>query len=476
MKHPTVAAAVAVWGSLVLGSPSFASDQATAARADEFVGCPDAKEGTALAGSLCARFSAPLDYADPSRERIELFVRKFPAPGRSAGQVWLVAGGPGESGASFYPLLKTLRASFPGYDLLIPDHRGTGFSSRLCQKEEAADSEGGAALEGAEWATCFEALESDSKRTRAFTITHSAHDLRALMERYSAGRQTWLYGVSYGTQLVLRMMTVAPPRRLDGIVLDSLVPPETTEQWDLSHRSAVVDEVGRAVLAHCDADPGCRARLGGSAVTAMQELVDDPKLSAAVPGGRPKLFFGALLDGPELRARIPLVLAGLRGGDLEPLRQVQQDLEALGAQFDGFPQSSLSIPLVSVISASENNARPSLTQAQVEAEAARFLFVSSLPGQLVGRTSLAYPRDEWFGRSPAALPPVLVLQGDMDPKTPLAGAQAHIRLLPKAAGVNLFTVKGGPHFLLFTAPACFKAAVSTFVQKRRAPRAACSIQ
>ncbi|MDC0711843.1 alpha/beta fold hydrolase [Stigmatella sp. ncwal1] len=475
MKHPTFAAVAAVWCALVLGGPSHASEQGTATREDEFIGCPDAKVDAALAGSLCARFSAPLDYADPSRERIELFVRKFPAPGRSAGQVWLVAGGPGESGASFYPLLKTLRAAFPGYDLLVPDHRGTGFSSRLCQKEEAADSAGGAALQDAEWVTCFEALESDSKRTRAFSISHAAHDLRALMNRYSAGRATWLYGVSYGTQLVLRTMTVAPPRRLDGIVLDSLVPPETTEQWDLSHRSAIVDEVGRRVLAHCDADPSCRARLEGSAVAAMQGLIDDPKLSALVPGGRPKLFFGSLLDSPELRARIPLVLSGLKGGDLEPLRQVQHDLEALSAQFGGLPQSSISIPLVSVISASENNARPGLTKAQVEAEAAQFLFVSSLPGQLVGRTSLAYPRDEWFGRLPAALPPVLVLQGDMDPKTPHAGALAHLRLLPKAAGVNLFTVKGGPHFLLFTAPDCFSAAVSAFIQKRRAPRTACSI-
>ncbi|MGE6758388.1 alpha/beta fold hydrolase [Corallococcus interemptor] len=475
MRCPTFAAVAVLWGALGLGGLAQASAQGTAPRADDFVGCPDAKSDAALAGSLCARFGAPLDYAAPDGEQVELFVRKFPAVGRSAGQVWLVAGGPGESGASFYPLLKTLRSSFPGYDLMIPDHRGTGFSSRLCQKEESADSAGGAALEGAEWATCFEALEAHSKRTRAFTITHSARDLRALMERYSTGRKTWLYGVSYGTQLVLRMMTVAPPKRLDGIVLDSLVPPETTGQWDLSHRSAVVDEVGRGVLARCDADPGCRARLGNSAVAAMQGLVDDPKLSEAVPGGRPKLFFGALLDSPALRARIPLILAGIRGGDLAPLRKVEQDLEALGAPFDRFPQASLSIPLVAVISASENNARPGLTQAQVDAEAAGLLFVSSLPGQLVGRTSLAYPRDEWFGRSPATLPPVLVLQGDMDPKTPLAGAQAHLRLLPEAAGVNLVTVKGGPHFLLYTAPDCFKTTVSTFVQKRRAPRAACSL-
>lgn len=441
-----------------------------------FKPCADAGADPALAGSLCARVAAPLSYAEPSLGQVELFVRKFPARGRSRGQVWLIAGGPGESGATFYPLLDTFRASFPGFDLIVPDHRGTGFSTRLCPAEEAVDSPAGAALAGQEWATCFSSLEAGGVRAKAFTITNAAHDLRGLIDRYSGRRKTWIYGVSYGTQLVLRTMTVAPPRRVDGIVLDSLVPPETTESWDLSRRSAVVDQVGRQVLAACDADPACRSRLGGSAVGAMQAVVDDPKLAAAVPGGRPKMFFGALLDFPELRGRIPALLAALREGDPTPVAQARRDLGTLGETFGRFPQSPMSVPLVAMISASENNSRPDLTKTQVEAEAATYLFTSPLPGQLVDGAGLAYPRDDAFGTSPAKLPRLLVVQGDMDPKTPYAGAEAHVELLRGAGDVALARVGGAPHFVLFTAPECFTRTVRPFVETSRKPPQACAIE
>lgn len=441
---------------------------------DDFRPCEDAASDLALTGSLCARFSAPANPGQPTVGQVDLFVRKVPASGRRLGQVWLVAGGPGESGASFYPLLDRLRRAFPGYDLMIPDHRGTGFSSRICPAEEAAGSPGGFALEGAEWATCFAALEAKTPWVQSFTISNAARDLSALMDRYAGRGPVLLYGVSYGTQLVLRTMTVAPRRRLDGIVLDSLIPPETTDRWDLSHRSAVVDAVGRQVLADCDADPACRTRVGGSALAAAQAVIDDPKASAAFPGGRPKMFLGNMLNSPAARARIPDVVAGARNGDLAPMRQAQADLAALGASFGRFPQSPASIPLVSVISASENNARPGLTKAQVEAEAAGYLFTSPLPGQMVGGSSSAYPRDAAFGKLPSALPPVLVLHGDLDPKTPYAGAQAQIALLSPVGKVGLVTVTGGPHFLLLTAPDCFEVHTRAFVRTRRPVQAICS--
>lgn len=440
----------------------------------DFKPCADAGADPALAGSLCARTAAPLSYADPSLGEVELFVRKFPAQGRSHGQVWLIAGGPGESGATFYPLLDTFRASFPGLDLIVPDHRGTGFSTRLCPAEESVDGPGGARLQGQEWATCFSSLETGSARAKAFTVTNAAHDLRGLVDRYSGERKTWIYGVSYGTQLVLRTLAVAPPRRVDGIVLDSLIPPETTQTWDLSRRSAVVDQVGRQVLAACDADPDCRERLGGSATAAMQAVVDDPQLAAAIPGGRPKTFFGALLDFPELRARIPLLVAAARDGNRAPFQQVENDLGGLMGTFGRFPQSPFSIPLVSLISASENNARPDLTKAQIEAEEAAYLFTSPLAGQLVG-VSPTYARDEAFGKLPAKLPRLLVVQGDMDPKTPYAGAEAHVELLRGAGDVALARVGGAPHFVLFTASGCFTRTVRPFVEGSRQPPQACAL-
>jgi pimeloyl-ACP methyl ester carboxylesterase len=466
-----ILAAVALGLAVLVGAPT-AQAAPFEHPEDAFEPCPDA-DGV-LAGSQCARFLSPLDPDDLKLGHAELFVRRFPGQGASRGQVWLIAGGPGESGASFYPLLNTFRAAFPGYDLMIPDHRGTGFSTRLCPAEESPESPGGTALQGAEWGTCLPALATP--RAKTFTVSNAARDLSALMARYGEEQPTFLYGVSYGTQLALRTLAIAPPKRLDGVILDSLVPPDGDATFDLSHRSVVVDQVGRQVLAACDVDSACRARLGGSAVGAYRAVLADPAKAALVPGGRPKRFFGALLDAPPLRARIPELIAALRAGDGEPLKQARTDLEAFGAPFGAYAQAPLSIPLVSLISASENNARPAMTQAQVDAEAEGLLFVSSLPGQLVGGAGNAYPRDAFFGKHPGKLPPTLVLQGDLDPKTPLAGAEAQVAALKAAGPIALRTVQGGPHFLAFTAPDCFVAAVQAFVATKRPVRGTCSLE
>ena len=56
-----------------------------------------------LPGSLCAVHAVPASHEAQGQdaETLQLFVRKIPAEGSSKGSVWLVAGGPGESGASF---------------------------------------------------------------------------------------------------------------------------------------------------------------------------------------------------------------------------------------------------------------------------------------------------------------------------------------------------------------------------------------
>lgn len=427
----------------------------------DFVPCEDAV-ARPLAGSLCAQVQTPLRHGDPSSGNVDLFVRRFPAVGVSRGDVWLIAGGPGEAGAGFYGLIDRFRAAFPGYDLIVPDHRGTGRSSRVCVEEESATSSGGRGLEGAEWSTCFAQLDARSRWVQSFTITNAAHDLSDLIQHYSADRQTYVYGVSYGTQLVLRTMTVAPPASVKGIVLDSLVPPDGTEVWDLSHRSQVVDAVGREVLAECDRDPACRARLGGSATAALQQIVDDPERAKLFPGGRPKAFFGALLDSPDARALIPEVIADALAGKSDAIELAQARLAAFTAPFAS-PEAASSIPLVALISASENNARPAFTRDDIAAEERTLLFTSSLPSQLLGGADITYPRDASFGTNPAHLPPVLILQGDLDPKTPHAGAVAHAATLAPSGDVRLITVEGAPHFVLLTNPERSISAINAFI-------------
>lgn len=451
----------------------FSLPAAALASDGDFTPCRDAAVGTPLEGSLCATVQASLDPALPDADQVDLFVRKFPAPGASRGDVWLVAGGPGEAGASFYPLVDRLRTAFPGYDLIIPDHRGTGLSSRLCVEEETENSPGGYLLEGAEWATCFGLLNSRSPRVQAFTITNAAHDLNGLMSRFSAGRKTVLYGVSYGTQLVLRSRVVAGSAPVDSIILDSLIPPEADEVWDLSRRSQVVDEVGRQVLARCDQDADCRQRLGGSAVDALKALEQDPDIAAKFPGGRPKLVFGALLNSQDARALIPDVVAGVRVGDWSKLEEARGRLERFGAPFKA-AQAASSIPLVALISASENTARPDITRDMVSAEEGELLFTSSIPAQLLGGAAFAYPRDAAFGVTPRSLPPVLVLQGDMDPKTPYAGAVAHADRLSSAGVVRFVRVEGAPHFVLLTAEGCAVEEILAFSSSASAGERTCA--
>ena len=444
-----------------------------------FTPCSD----TAAPGSLCSGLNVPGSYDAQGRavgeaDAMHVFVRKFaadvPAGKPVKGTVWLVAGGPGESGASFYSLLPTLRRSFPGFEFLIPDHRGTGHSSRLCKVEESERSPGGRALAGAEWASCFTGINLMPEYAAQFSITTAARDLKALIEgeRSKNKAPVYVYSVSYGTQLVLRTLQLGP-LPVQGVIFDSLVPPQTDARWDLSQRSHVVNQVGLQVLARCDADAACHATLGEPAEALYRRVLDkvqaEPALLAKIPGKNLKNFLGSMLDVPAARARIPSLLRDLDQGKDGELAAVRATLTDAAASLGSYPQSPLSIPLVSIISNSENNLQPSLrpdwTAADLDREEADLLLTSPLPRILLGGGLPTYPRDAYFGALPAKVPPTLVLQGTLDPKTPYAGAQAQVQALTqgKAGKVALATVHNAPHFILWTAPACFEQASTRFL-------------
>lgn len=421
--------------------------------APAFAPCADANAFKTLEGSQCVTVAAPLNPgADAAGEQIELFVRRFPTSGERRGEVWLVAGGPGDSGALLYPFLDTYRRAFPGYDLIVPDHRGTGYSSRICPGEEASSSEDGFALGGSEWGPCIGHMFSNPERTHAFTITNAALDLSDLITRYRRDGEVHVYAVSYGTQLALRMMQAAPVE-LDGLVLDGLVPPDSDLRWDLSHRTQVVAGVGATFL-------------GAEGMAAYERLIQIAPAAAwkdRIPGGDLKRFMGMLLDFPSTRRLMPTLIEELTAGQTGTLDLILADLESLTEPLGAYPQSAPSLPLVMLISGSENNLRRDLTKETVAAESEAAPFTSPLAGFLVNNPLPLYAPDAFRDRSPSNLPPTLVIQGTLDPKTPYAGAEAHVALLRRAGPVQMATVEGAPHFLAFVAPDCFVRIASAFV-------------
>lgn len=442
------------------GLLAWAACVATPAAAQSFTPCDDAQGTPVLAGSLCTVAKSPLDAQVRGGPEIDLFVRKFPAPvpRRRRGEVWLVAGGPGETGASFYPVLPALRRAFPDYDLVIPDHRGTGYSSKLCPVQEVPDSPDGIALADAEWGPCTGSLHANAARSRAFTITNASHDLASLIARYRQPGSVYVYGISYGTQLVLRMMQTASVE-LDGIILDGLVPLEADKSLDLSHRTKVVDAVGRAVLSAGQAEQY-------RALLAQKE----PPWIGDVPGRDLRRFMGRLLNFPALRARIPEIIDTLSRDERTPLREAVAALQAELAELSMFPQSPSSLPLVMLISASENNERRNLTAAMVAEEEKEALFTSPLPSFLANMPVPLYTRDAFYGRVPQELPRTMVIHGTLDPNTLYDGAKAHAAALSAAGGrITFSTIEGGAHFLPLVAPDCFITAASAFVGQQTPP-------
>lgn len=431
---------------------------------DAFFKCEDSTSHPSLEGTRCATIEAPLDHARPGSGTVQLFARKFPAQSEVKGQLWLVAGGPGESGASFYPLIQTVRETAAGFDIIVPDHRGTGFSSRLCPEEENPSSAGGSALVGEEWSTCFGTLNAKAERTKAFSISNAAHDLNQLITRFDTGVPTYLYSVSYGTQLALRMLTLEMQADLDGLILDSLVPLESNTTLDLSHRSKVTDSVGRKVLRDCDERPDCRRYFDAGSEHALRQLLEREDIEE-LAGPNLKYRLSALLDFSETRSLIPNVIAGLQSGDPAWLDHAMDRLANMAPSLDPYPQSGSSIPLVSLISRSENNARPALTAEIIKSEAEEQLFTSPLPSLLLSGGFPTYETDQSFGVSAKNIPPTMVLQGTLDPKTPYHGAQEHVAALATAGDIELVSVEGAAHFVMLTAPEEFKRVVRAFIDE-----------
>lgn len=441
------------------------STSANTSTSDLFAACQNQAHVAELDDSLCTIVKVPLTHSGNANETtIDLFVRKFPALKTQQGSIWLIAGGPGESGASFYRNIDLFRNTFPNFDLMVPDHRGTGFSSTICP-QEAPDTVGGTSLVGEEWGACSGHMYSQTDYVKAFSISNAAKDLEALIETLSPRGEKFVYGVSYGTQLALRLLQITQIQ-LDGVILDSLVPLQDDATYELSKRSFVVNDVGSTVLKRCMEDEQCKV------LQLDQKIVQDlllkyPLLSdvdETLPQAKLSNVLGSLLDVPAFRNRIPQILFELKSGQFALLSKTLNELTRYYGDFNlGYKNFGSSIPLVQVISSSENNLRPEMSKEQVVEEEKGLVFTSPLPGLLAGNNMPTYAKDDNFAKLPGSMSRVLVLHGTLDSKTHLKGAQRHVDALSSQGDVKLVKMIDTPHFVALYAPECFTKLAKEFI-------------
>ncbi|CAM3856214.1 alpha/beta fold hydrolase [Parendozoicomonas haliclonae] len=446
------------------------------ASGNEFKKCTDADNFPELENSLCTTVKTSLDHQKHSKDEIDLFIRKFPSLEKQNGSLWLISGGPGESGASFYSSIQTFRETFPNFDIYVPDHRGTGASSSICPGEDIG-SLAGKTLVGNEWGECFAHMYSNVEYVQAFSITNAAKDLRFLIQNLSSPGKQYLYGVSYGTQLVLRTSQLEG-LHLDGIILDSLVPLQNDEDFELSKRSHVVNRVGNAFLDQCNHPDKCSGLSRDKLKAKLANLIADSNqlkdFSETLPNVRLSDALGGMLDVPHVRNQIPEIINGLSAGAPSKLEAAIQQVNDFYMGLDsGYANFGSSIPLVQIITSSENNLRPKITKEEIKAEEKSLLFTSPLPKLMSENSMPTYSKDGFFAQLPDSLPKTMIFHGTLDPKTHHTGAQRHAKELSKRGSVSFIDVVDGTHFVALNAPQCFAEYAKSFLGTTNAQNKKC---
>lgn len=222
------------------------SSSPSTAKTLDFGKCPKDLPGETK-GRDCATTRVPLDWQAPQGSKIELMVVRYRKTGGSGNQLWLLDGGPGGTGASFMNAQAIERYQQFGFDLYIPQHRGTGHSTPF-----ECDPMLGIAACGAS------ALAQFPTGLQAFNSHQAGEDLGHLIQRAGDGaNQVFVRGTSYGSYWAQRYLQ-SFPHQANGVVLDGLLP-LGAPVWDID---PLADQAGRPIFTACQTDADCARAYG----------------------------------------------------------------------------------------------------------------------------------------------------------------------------------------------------------------------
>ena len=427
----------------------------------------------------CARMTVPLDRSGALPGNVTLTIERMRATKAQDPPLFLLAGGPGQSGTRAFPQLaldQLLGGVLARRDVVVFDQRGTGGSGALsCPALQAAGSTVGAAV-----AQCATALGPG----RAFyTTADSVADLDALRAGLGYDRIA-LFAGSYGTKVALDY-AASHPDRVERLVLDSPVGPSG------------VDPLYRASFA---ATPRvlrdlCRGRCRGITADPVRDLTKLINMLARqplrgttlTPEGRSRrasltrfeLFatIAAGDDRPGVRERFPAAAHSAVTGDPAPILRLKQFAEIdEGAGPQVFSAGTFAATIC------EDTALPWDASVPVDGRldhAARLLAAESpnafapfdaetALGSNVLRLCEHWPTSGRATAGTGPLPniPVLVLSGSQDLRTPTEGALRVAELFPQARSL---IAPGLGHDVTGAASGCPSAAVRNFLTGRHVP-------
>ncbi len=386
---------------------------------------------------------------------VDLAVVRVRPAGRAAGPTHVVlAGGPGDSGVNL--VLGLARqggaaiAELMGGDVIGIDQRGTGKSTPNLATpvlyELPPDRPGSPAA----WLPIMEAVSrrvaanfrARGIRLEAYNTRESADDVEDVRRAFGVEKVT-LWGRSYGSHLALA--TIARhPARVERAILVSPEGPDHT--WK---RPAIVDRV-LATVAERAAMPDLVDRIREAIARLEREpaTVDIPHamtkqvVSVGVGAFDVQWLVAQALGDPRALATLPAAVREMAAGRFTSIAQ----LAVIRRSRFGVESA---MKHMMDLSSGATPARRALIER--EAGASPLGNAINFPGMALAAAWEAVDLGDGFRQAVRSEVPVLILAGDLDPRTPIENAREIAATLPRASVV---VVENATHqFDLFGSPA-----------------------
>ena len=434
----------------------------------------------------CTTLTVPLDHRanDPSQTLDITFALSF-ASNESRGILFYFVGGPGGSGlASADSYLSSFDPSLTeNMDIVFVDQRGTGpvhgLSCPLAQARfdiaPAPLTDPDAILSSARTYVqdCTAELGADSLLPVVNT-EQAIRDSELFRERIGAPK-VWLYGESYGTQLVQAYATQFP-QAVKGVILDGVIDLTLPAEGFYRRYTLASEKLLAETFDLCVGIPACKAdipqgaaavyddlaaRLAAAPVAVEYTLADGRQVTRHLTTGLLEANAFYALYSPDGRAEFLRTLAAAGRGNLVPMLQlgysnmyIDPETE-IGIQDPGWFGAAYYAITCSDYGSGPGTADENATRILEEARALAPEAPRLLPSYYLERVACAY----WPHQGPATRPepfaggdyPTLILNGDHDPITPISMAYSVLDNAKNAYGVFM---QGGPHVIWGRGLAC----------------------
>ncbi|MFI8948659.1 alpha/beta hydrolase [Streptomyces sp. NPDC053750] len=430
----------------------------------------------------CATLKAPLDWAKPDGETIDLALIRAKATGdQRIGSLLFNFGGPGGSGVSMMPsYADTVSSLHERYDLVSWDPRGVAASEGVrCRSDEAiedaesVDSTPDTAAEEQAYlkdaADFGQGCEKAAGKLMAHvSTTDTARDMD-LMRHVLGDEKMHYFGISYGTELG-GVYAHLFPKRVGRVILDAVVDPSADT---MGHAENQIRGFQRALDDYLEST-GQDPEQGSQKIAGLLKRLDARPLPTSSDR---KLTQTLALTGIVLPLyskdgwpALTSALAAAEDGDGSELLALADGYN----ERDPSGRYGTTTHSQRVISCLDGKQRP--TVEETKKLLPRFEKISPVFGTFLGWDTAGWCHDwpvagqhETPEVSASGAAPILVVGNTGDPATPYEGARRMADELGKEVGVVL-TWEGEGHGAYGSGSDCVDSAVDAYLLKGTVPK------